>query len=251
MSSGTAGAALRFPPMDGEFELLDESVAAVYAVPLDGGGRAVLKLHSPIVGASFLLAVQRVQRHLARAGFPCPLPLAPPTRLGARLVTAESLLDAGETPDGHDTATRAAMAAGLARLVALCRPLVHLAGLRENPWREGEPGAGRLVVGHTDWRAQNMRLERGRLSAVYDWESLDVLEEPALVGGAAAAFTADWTHGPASFPCRDESKAFVAEYERARRRRFSATEMETVRDAFERRREYIRSHMAGFDEEQA
>ena len=237
--------------MDGEFELLDESVATVYAVRLDDGGRAVLKLHSPIVGAPFLLAVQRVQRHLVRAGFPCPAPLAPPMPLGARLATAESLLDAGEMPDGHDASTRAAMAAGLARLVALCRPLVNLAGLRENPWREGEPGPGRLVVGHTDWRAQNMRVERGRLSAVYDWESLDVLEEPALVGGVAAAFTADWTHGRARFPTREESSAFVTEYERARRRRFSPAEMATARHAFDRRREHIRSHIDGLDEEQA
>ena len=223
-----------------EFELLDESVATVYAVRLDDGRRAVLKLHAPAVGARFLLAVQRVQRHLVTAGFPCPWPLAPPMPLGDRLATAEVCLDAGEIPDGHDAATRAAMAAGLARLVALCRPLVHLAGLRENPWREGEPGDGSLVVGHTDWRAQNVRFERGRLSAVYDWESLCVLEEAALVGGVAAAFTADWAHGQASFPTAAESAAFVADYERARRRPFTPAEQATVQQAFARRREYIR-----------
>ena len=237
--------------MDGEFELLDESVASVYAVRLEDGGRAVLKLHAPIVGERFLIAVQRVQRHLAASGFPCPRPLAPPSRLGDRLVTAETLLDAGETPDGHDPAARTAMAAGLVRLVRLSRPLVHLAGLRENPWRDGPPGGGRLVVGHTDWRAQNLRIEKGRVSAVYDWESLDLLEEAALVGAVAAAFTADWTHGPATFPSRAESRAFVSDYERARRRPFSAAEQALAREAFARRLEYLRSHIPGFSEEQA
>ena len=237
--------------MDGEFELLDESVATVYAVQLGDGARAVLKLHAPVAGVRFLLAVQRVQRHLATAGFPCPRPLAPPVPFGDRLMTAEAYLDAGETPDAREPGTRAAMAAGLARLVVLCRPLVHLAGLRENPWSDAEPGDGPLVVGHTDWRAQNLRVDRGRLSAVYDWESLTVLEEPALVGAVAAAFTADWTHGPAYFPSREESREFVKDYERARRRRFTPAEQATVREAFARRREYLRSHIPGLHEEQA
>ena len=229
--------------MEGEFELLDDSVATVYAVRLREGGRVVAKLHAPLVGERFLRDVQAVQRHLASAGFPAPTPLAAPERVGERLLTVETLLEDGATPDGHDRATRAVMARGLARQVELCRPLIHRAGLRENPWREGGRGDGPLVVGHTDWRAQNMRMAKGELTAVYDWESLDVLPETELVGGVAAAFTADWTHGTASFPTQEEAIAFVADYARARRRPFPPQERAPLREAIERRRAYVRSHI--------
>lgn len=236
--------------MDGDFELLDESVATVWAVRLRDGSAAVAKLHAPLVGERFLREVQAVQRHLAAAGFPAPAPVASPASVGNRLLTLETLLDEGATPDGHDPATRKVMAAGLARQVGLCRPLIHRAGLRENPWREGPRGEGPLVVGHTDWRAQNMRVAKGALTAVYDWESLDVLPETELVGGVAAAFTADWTHGLATFPTPQESMGFVAEYARARRRGFSLPERREIARAMERRREYVRSHVDRFLEEQ-
>ena len=239
--------------MDGDHELLDESVATVWAVRLRDGTLAAAKLHQPIVGERFLKEVQAVQRLLGAAGFPAPQPLAPPERVGEGMLTLETLLLEGATPDGHDRATRAAMAAGLARQVALCRPLVHRAGLRENPWRAGElksvPPAP-LVVGHTDWRVQNMRMAKGGLTAVYDWESLEVLPETELVGGVAAAFMADWTHGMASFPTPEESAGFVADYARARRRPLAPDERGPIREALERRREYVRSHVERYREEQ-
>ena len=237
--------------MDGDYELLDESVATVYAVRLRDGREAAAKLHSPVVGERFLRDVQRVQRHLAASGFPAPAPIGDPERVGERLMTLESLLREGSTPDGHDRATRAAMASGLARQVELCHPLVNRAGLRENPWRLGEPQGDRLVVGHTDWRVQNMRMAKGRLTAVYDWESLDVLPETELVGAVSAAFTADWTHGLASFPAPEESMAFVADYARARRRPFSVADRGPILEAMERRRELVRSHIERYLEEQA
>jgi hypothetical protein len=73
-----------------------------------------------------------VQRTLAAAGFPAPEPLAPPAPLARGIAVAETLLDEGGPADAHDPAVRRALAASLARLVALCRPMIALAALREN-----------------------------------------------------------------------------------------------------------------------
>jgi Phosphotransferase enzyme family len=230
------------------------SVGAVHGLRLCDGRRVVVKVHPPRASVAYLEAMQAVQRHLAAAGFPAPVPLAPPTPLGRGVATAETLLDRGAPPDGRVPEQRRAMAAGLAELVALARPLAHLAGLRENlmavrpgalwptphdgrfdfatttegaEWvdriattaralRDRHP-AGDEVVGHTDWRAEHLRFADGRLSAVHDWDSLAVLPEPALVGSAAHAFPANWAMPvPPATPTKEEALAFIADYEAAR-----------------------------------
>jgi hypothetical protein len=204
--------------------------------------------------------MQAVQRHLAAAGFPAPEPLAAPEPLGHGIAVAETLLDTGGRADAHDPAIRRAMGAALARLVALCRPLAGLDGLRGNlmAMRPGElwpvPHDGRfdfegtaagaewidriaararrardrdvgdLVVGHTDWRVENMRFAGGAVSAVYDWDSLAIQREPVLAGGVAHLFTSDFTAGPgwAQRPTLGEALAFLADYEAARGAPFGA-----------------------------
>jgi hypothetical protein len=148
------------------------------------------------------------------------------------------------------------MAAGLAELVALARPLAALRGLRESimavrrgalwptphdgrfdfegtsagaEWIDriataarairDRDGAGDEVVGHADWRAEHLRFAAGRLSAVHDWDSLAVGREPALVGSVAHMFTANWAapDGP-HMPTKKEALRFVADYESARDR---------------------------------
>jgi hypothetical protein len=87
----------------------------------------------------------------------------------------------------------------------------------------------RIVVAHSDWRAEHLRFEDEEIVAAYDWQSLAVGREPALVGAAAHAFTADWGLPQARrLPTLDESRAFVADYEAARRARFSQAERETI-----------------------
>jgi hypothetical protein len=71
--------------------------------------------------------------------------------------------------------------------------------------------------------------EGDQIVAAYDWQSLAVGGEPALVGAAGHAFTADWGIPQARrLPTLAESQAFVAEYEAARGARFSQPERETV-----------------------
>jgi hypothetical protein len=246
------------------------SVGSVHGVRLDDGRRVVVKIHPLRASVGYLEAMQTAQRRLAAAGFPAPSPLAPPTALGHGIAIAETLLDRGETPDGHDPAQRRAMAAGLAELVALARPLTALEALRESimavapgalwprphddrfdfdatadgaEWvdriaiaaraiRDREP-AGAEVVGHTDWRAQHLRFADGRLTAVHDWDSLAILPEPALVGSVAHAFPADWAAAePPRGPACEDALAFIADYEAAREGGpFSEREREVARAA--------------------
>jgi hypothetical protein len=49
-----------------------------------------------------------------------------------------------------------------------------------------------------------------------------------LVGLAAAGFTADWSRPVRRLPTGDDIRAFVADYERARRRAFSTGERRAV-----------------------
>jgi len=167
--------------------------------------------------------------------------------------------------DARDAATRRLLAFGLADLVALARPLVGLGGLRENP-RTVRPGrvfpdphdprfdfgarggewidaiatraaracdaCGDRVIGHSDWRAEHVRVEAGRLSAVYDWDSLSIAREPIIVGQAAHAFTMDWENPQRQqLPTLAEALGFIADYEAARGAAFSRAERRAARAA--------------------
>lgn len=89
--------------------------------------------------------------------------------------------------------------------------------------------AGDLVIGHGDWRAEHVRFASAtdaRPVAAFDWDSLRREHEPALVGFTAHALCADWTRAPrmAPAPTLAEARAFVADWEEARGRRFSVDE---------------------------
>jgi hypothetical protein len=245
-------------------EFFGAGVGCVHGGRLPDGRRVVVKLHALRVAVPFLEAMQAVQRHLAADGFPCPEPLAGPIRFDRATAVAESLLDRGTDEDAHDPAVRRTMAASLARLVERCRPLVALDALRDHPMRvaPGElwpvphdprfdfeatragaewldriaaeatavPAAGAWVVGHADWRVEHLRFERGAVSAVYDWDSVRIDREPALVGAAAYAFTANWSREDLVYlPTLEEALAFVADYEEARGRPFTAAEHRSAR----------------------
>jgi hypothetical protein len=245
-------------------ELFGAGVGCVHGGRLPDGRRVVVKLHAPRVSVPFLEAMQEVQRHLSADGFPCPRPLAGPLRFERATATAESLLDHGIDADAHDPAVRRVMAATLAWLIERCRPLDGLDALRDHPMRvasgalwpvpheprfdfEGTtagaewldriaaealavPGAGDWVVGHADWRVEHLRFEHGAVSAVYDWDSVHIAREPALVGAAAYAFTANWSREDLVYlPTLEEALAFVADYEEARGGPFTAAEHRAAR----------------------
>jgi hypothetical protein len=89
-------------------------------------------------------------------------------------------------------------------------------------------GCGEVVVAHSDWRAEHARFEDEEIVATYDWQSLAVGRETALLGSVGHAFTADWGVTQARrTPTIDEYRSFVADYEAARDGRFSRPERRT------------------------
>jgi Ser/Thr protein kinase RdoA (MazF antagonist) len=244
------------------------SVGAVYGLALEDGRDVVVKLHRRRVPADYLVAVQDVQRHVARSGLPAPEPLAPPTPYASSFVTAEAFLGAGRAPDPYDRSHRDLIASGLARFVAACRDLPDPARLRS--WFEPEAGStwpaphdirfdfpgttagaewidaigaralSRLrarearpsVVGHHDWRREHLRVDGDRLTAIYDWDSVSVDDEPILVAGAMRTFPADWSlPDHRQYPTREEMEAFLLAYERERGAPFGGSERETLNAA--------------------
>lgn len=101
-------------------------IDAVYAVETEDGRRLVLKVHRPPVDLDARRAIAEAQRALARAGFPCPEPVAGPTLLNGRTVTVETLLESGDTQTGGDPVVRAATAAGLAEQMRILRAVPAL-----------------------------------------------------------------------------------------------------------------------------
>ena len=79
------------------------SVGVVFGVRLTDDRRAVVKVHQPRESRQTLEAVQRVQAHLHREGFPCPAPLVAPTGLARGQAVAEELEDDGAVRDTHES----------------------------------------------------------------------------------------------------------------------------------------------------
>jgi hypothetical protein len=177
------------------------------------------------------------------------------------------MLERGRALDAHDPAVRHELVRGLRRFIEAATPMlgtVRLAlahpfdlppgelwppphdfrfdlSLSGGEWIDElaatarstlrEP-AGRTVIGHTDWRAENLRFAGG-LAAVFDWDSVRLCPEPALVGANAAGFTANWADELGDpYPSSEEVSAFVAEYELARGSRFTRDEVKTADAAY-------------------
>ena len=221
----------------------------VRGVRLVDGREVVIKIVATGDGSApigRLEAVHRVQSILWDAGFPCPRPLVPPTRLGAGLARAEELVDVGECPDAHDADVRSRMAAALAWQIEVLEstrvgpsvveglrnsvpawidleralpdglpvPMLELAALAAEVLVE-EGRALRSVIGHADWEVQNMRFAGREIAVVYDWDSVAVLPEAVLVGMAASVHAANVDWSLAAPAAAEERGAFVAAYEAA------------------------------------
>jgi Ser/Thr protein kinase RdoA (MazF antagonist) len=91
----------------------------------------------------------------------------------------------------------------------------------------GTPAGGRVVLGHGDWEAQNLRWDGDRPLVVHDWDSVIAAPEAVVVGLAASV----WPCGmvPRAVPRAAtvaESAAFLDGYQRAAGRTWSTDEIE-------------------------
>ena len=238
------------------------SVGAGFGLALADGRRVFLKAWSAATSVAMLDAVHAVQSALAAQSFPAPRVLVMPRPFLAGHATLQEWLDRGAQADANRPALRRAMAATLARLVELAAPHRDLAGLPRTTvpadalWppphnalfdfeatRAGaewideiaaassavlRAAASPLVLGHRDWRVQNLRFEGDAVSAVYDWDALAVAPEAALVGTAAATFPNTTTIPVRMIPPPGAMAAFVADYESASGRPFTPDEWRTA-----------------------
>jgi len=243
-------------------------LGSVWGARLADGRTVVVKVHRPSEDPERLQAVFDVQAHLWNAGFPCPRPLLPPRPLGHGTAIVEAALGGGPAPDGHDARVRGAMAEGLARQTSLTRDVEAPAALVRSrpPWIDYRSGGlwppidhpaldfesidgdirwiddlarrakahllalprESLIVGHSDYEAHNVRVARGSLEAVYDWDSLVDEREDVVVGVAAAVFTAHPDPGLPDAPSKEERRLFVHEYESVRGAPFTSTERAAI-----------------------
>lgn len=211
----------------------------LFGLELRGGARIALKIHHAET-AEHLAAVQAVQEHLWRYGFPCPRPLGVRGR-----ATLEEWHEDGARRDAHEPEIRRALAHELLRLTRLTRglsPAVDLAPflpraggplwpdrllMVEVPWLDEVARAARVrrdayrsetVIAHDDWCVRHFRFRDSKPTVVYDWDSVCSGPEAVIVGEASAGFTTE------PWPTVDETVTFVADYERARTSRFTKDE---------------------------
>jgi hypothetical protein len=240
------------------------SIGCVAGVVLGDGRRLVVKAHQPDKSDARLRACQTIQRLLHERGFPAPCPVLGPTPLARGLAVVEAYRRDGEVPDARDPAIRRLLASSLAELTRLVHPDEIPSGLggawfstlgtrlwarphnalfdfegtaRGAEWIDdlaararAVPIAGDPVVAHFDWRVEHVLVREGRITTVYDWDSLHLERETLAVGSAAAAFTARWDlePPPPPTPSFEEMRAFVADYEQARGWAFNREERASV-----------------------
>ena len=244
------------------------SAGAGFGLGLADGQSVFLKAWSPATPRTSLESVHVVQHALATRGFPAPRVLVNPRPFMRGHAVIMQWCELGTQLDAHAPPVRRAMATSLAHLIALATPFADRCNLPQHDYpahgtwgpthnvlfdfhatRRGaewidevatasaliaQRGSGRRVVGHRDWSVKNMRFHGDPagnpvVSAVYDWDSLAVARETDVVGMAAATFTVTWELPVVPlFPTRDEMAAFVADYEAAAGRRFSANEWECI-----------------------
>ncbi len=232
-------------------------VSMVFGLRLAGGTDVVVKARADDGRAVPCVAAQA---RLAERGFPCARPLTPAARVGSLAVHAEEFRPGGEVLGGDSPDVAARCAEVFARLMAELADVTVAPPLPNPPWvrwdhadsgawpaldfldirdqsvvpayvvAAAERARGRIlaaglpcVLGHADFEAQNLRWHGKELWAVHDWDSLAWQPEAALAGAASGAFA---SAGPPMLAPVESSEAFLAAYQDARGRLFTAVEQE-------------------------
>ena len=256
-------AALAVPVVGARF--YEPGVGVVAGLELADGRLVVAKVHrAAYVSRPRLVAIARLQADLHRAGVPAPAPLDGPLPLGDGWLSIEEHLG-GDTGLGYDPAVRRSMAIALHQFVRAAPPLAGSDAIGtwlaepviDDLWPEphdlrfdlpataagaewiddaARAARGALrsttlpnVVGHLDWRVQNLAFAGDRVTAIYDWDSVALVPEAALAGTASVVHPVDWRlELPDPLPTLAQLDGFVADYEAARGARFADDEREVL-----------------------
>jgi hypothetical protein len=203
--------------------LYSVSIGAVLGLDLADGRRIVIKVFAPWHDPQFLVGANDVRRHLLADGYPAPRLVADVQPLGPAQAWIEEWVDA--PPPTSRPEAIVPLAQHLAEFVERCRRLPpdpaltrswqtyeRPVGIWRNPPRPdadlavevpnagwvqdiaefgrsvAESAPGERVIGHIDWRAENVRInDDGTLAAVFDWDSVQLTDHVHVVAGACAA----------------------------------------------------------------
>ena len=246
---------------DGRVSSVELSVGAAVTLQL-ATDKVFVKVWPGEVDPKALSAQLRVQAGLAARGFPAPEVLTDLSRLGPGWASAMEYKRNGVATDVRVPGVRRAMAAGLAQFVRMSQSYRNLESLPRRPlpdcsvwprphnvlfdfeataqgaeWIDDiarmalaamRSATSRIVVGHLDWSAKNMRMGPESIAVVYDWDAVFLDRETFVVGAAAAHFPMTWELDVSGIPDACEVMAFVQEYEEARGQAFTSAELKEV-----------------------
>ena len=271
-----------------ELLLYRRGTGIVCGVVLTDQRRAVAKVHRRDLYPDGVEAISEVQTFAHARGLPAPSSLAAPRPLCNGIATTDEFVDQSFPADLRSPSLRQILAAELARFIATCRDLVPIpTGLSralnvsgDSLWptphdlafdfgrtAQGaewidEAGSAALavlraarlplVIGHADWRPENLSIANDELRCIYDWDSLATASEAELVGSTAGSFLTIW-QGEDPLPTLAESRGFVEDYELAVGHRFSADEWLVLEAAlvyhaaYGSRCQHSREYLAGVD----
>lgn len=240
-----------------------QSVGSVFSLRLDDGSTVVLKAHL-LRGARLgmpstlesLDAVYSIQSAMAQDGLPCANVIRSPVAFEPGAMVAMERLETTCTADAHQPAVRRAMAESLADFVRRAEPfrgLPHLPRVQlpadrllpppHNPqfnlelpggeWIDARAREARaqiealgesLVVAHTDYSAANVRVSEGQVTAIFDFDSVALVDEMRCLAGTALHFTYQPRSPGWCWAGPEEAIAFIDDYARARGRPLSPIE---------------------------
>lgn len=241
--------------------LVRASSGIVVGFDLADGRRIVVKVHRGH-GGDRLGGVLRAQLALRKAALPVAEPLVlAPIPVGTGWAVVETWIDAGETLDVRPAPLRRAVASAMHDVVRTLdadtfadlrprwtgpyppahSPIFDFAATASGAkWiddhnvasiavktRLTAGGVGRLIVGHSDLRPENILITPApepRVSAIYDLDSLVADAEPWVVGGVARAFSTNWSMADPMIPAIDEILGFISDYEATRSVPFTGDE---------------------------
>jgi hypothetical protein len=245
---------------DGRVSSVELSVGAAVTLQL-ATDKVFVKVWSGEADPTALSAQLQVQAGFAACGFPAPRVLTELSRLGPGWAAAMEHKRDGVATDVRVPGVRRAMAAGLSQFVRLSECYRDIEGLPHRllpdriwprphnvlfdfaataqgaEWIDDiartalavmRSAASRIVVGHLDWSAKNMRMGPQSIAVVYDWDAVFLDRETFVLGAAAAHFPMTWELDVSGVPDAHEVMAFIQEYEEARGQAFRDTELEEV-----------------------
>jgi uncharacterized protein YktA (UPF0223 family) len=87
---------------------------------------------------------------------------------------------------------------------------------------------GRIVLTHYDWSNKHLRFQNGKVTIVYDWDSLSFINELYMLGIASATYLANWDLKTKMVPSKEEAKSIVLTYEKYMNINFTEKEIEVI-----------------------